>query len=349
MSSLGQGRPTSPQELLPLLISKAARSNPTRRALIAQIANGPLTQQQLQLEHNKESITRTVVQRVKEHINRLLGDKGLEDIITVSTELTSLDLLLELAHFIENSGEWAGWKPIVRVARHKERVERLPIELVSADVEGVGSREVFDSRCEALRQLSIIGRHLGMTLERPSERRNIGEERLDGHRLTIRPLENLPARHAFRDGFDPANPVCEYRGDDFASICDAVLNWIRFGGSEVASHFVFQYNDPAGYARVRDLANQQPPVWNCRTISTSHQAAGFSLRVIVLHGDQPKHMFQAHIDIYSNPHNTQARLYTTEPPVVGVGAGRFPQTVGAARQVMGAGDAQLVFGGLLVP
>ena len=143
---------------------------------------------------------------LRTQINQQLAAKGLEGIIALSPDLTSIALLLQLSYFIDHSGEWAGWEPIMRVAVHQRRGEgRLPIELGGADVEGVGSRAVYDGRCEAMRQLSLVRRHLGMTLERIN-----GEERLNGFPLTIHRLQTLPPNSPFRDDrFDEANPVCE--------------------------------------------------------------------------------------------------------------------------------------------
>ncbi|CEM20304.1 unnamed protein product [Vitrella brassicaformis CCMP3155] len=349
MSSSGHGRPTSPQEPLPFLISQVARSEANGRALLAQIASRSLTQQQRRLHHNKETIESTLLQRVKEKIDAQLAAKGIKDIITLSPDLTSIGRLLRLVYFIDNSGEWAGWEPIVRVAKHQERVERLPIELTGADVEGVGRRAVFDGRCEALRQLSLIQRHINIALERDDD----GEERLGGSPLTIRTLQTLPAGHPFHNGLDPANPVCEDDGgNDYASVRDAVLCRMCSGGSEVADHLVYPHNDAnARYHRLRQLLTQQPPVWNRHTISTFRQFAlrglgGVFFRVIVLHGDQPNHTFTAHIFIYSSSISAHAFLFTTERPVMGVGAARFTQTVRVVRKVMGA-DAQVAFGNRL--
>ena len=234
MLTSSHGRPTTPPRLRlrSLVITKAAHSATTRHALIAQVND----------DQNKESITSAVTQWVKEHIDAQLVAKGLEDVISLSADVTSLDLLLRLAYIIDNSGEWASMVPIVRVAKHQGRVEQLPIKLSSADVEGVCSRAVFDSRCEAMRQLSLIQRHIGVTLERRSN----GVERLDGRRLTIHTLQTLPADHPFRNGYDEANPVCQIddgeggresygqwitwscvclcAGDDYASVRDAVLD-----------------------------------------------------------------------------------------------------------------------------
>ncbi|CEM38959.1 unnamed protein product [Vitrella brassicaformis CCMP3155] len=339
----GHGRPTRPQELLPFLISEVARSGANRGALIAQIASGPLTQQQLLLHHNKETIESTLLQRVKEKIDAQLAAKGIEGIITLFPDLTSLDLLLDLVYIIDNSGEWAAWEPIIRVAKHQGRGGvTLPIELSSADVEGVGSRAVFDGRCEALRQLSLIGRHIGVTLERRSN----GEERLGRALLVIRPLQTLPADHPFRNGYDEANPVCEFLGDVYASVRDAVLDEMRHRGSPVAVQYVNPDNDAPRYNRLRHLTIQQPPIWGRHTISTGHRVGeGLFHRMIVLHGDQPGQTFETHITIIigSNPTFADASLYTTERPVDGKkGAARFPQTVKAVREVMGP-DAERVF------
>ena len=147
---------------------------------------------------------------------------------------------------------------------------------------------------------------------------------------------------------------------------------MSFGGSEVASeiptHACYRRlvsqpkahtQEPHGLPHSvivislslqRQLARQQPPAWNCRTMSTSHRsdgpAPGAIGRVIVLHGDQRGHTFEAHIFIGSYPTFpfAVAHLYTTERPVAGrVGATRFPETVRVVREVMGA-DAQVVFG-----
>ncbi|CEM01654.1 unnamed protein product [Vitrella brassicaformis CCMP3155] len=229
-----------------------------------------------------------------------------------------MDFLLRLLYVIEKSGEWAGWEPIVRMAERRRRVGRLPIEVGSADVEGVGSRAVFDGRCEALRQLSLIGWHIGMTLERDDN----GEERLNGHLLTIRSLQTLPANSPFHNIFDPNNPVCA----DYASIRDAVLHRVRSGTSVVADQTVHQHNNAPRYNRLRELTTQQPPVWNCHTVSTIHRPPELFGRVIVLHGDQPDHQFEATIIISSCPDVATAHLWTTEPPVAGKeGAAKFPQ------------------------
>ncbi|CEM01660.1 unnamed protein product [Vitrella brassicaformis CCMP3155] len=276
--------------------------------------------------------------------------KGIQNVVSYRVpwrarrdQLRPMDFLLRLLYVIEKSGDWAGWEAIVRMAKHRGLMGRLPIELTSADVEGVGSRAVVDGRCEALRQLSLIGRHLGVALQRD----NKGEERLNGRLLTIHTLHTLPADHPFRDRYDPANPVCEFDGFAFASIRDAVLYEMRYRGSEVADQYVYQHLDAPRHNRLRELAHQQPPVWKCGTISTNHYAAGDRARVIVLHGDQPQHTFEAHLYIFGGSTFSHARLYTTERPVAGrMGAARFPQTVRVVREVMGA-DAQGAFGNQL--
>ncbi|CEM10943.1 unnamed protein product [Vitrella brassicaformis CCMP3155] len=333
-SSSDQDRPTlSPPPLSSIVISKAAHLEDTRRALLSQIND----------DQDKESITSAVTQLVKEHIEAQLAAKGLEGIITLSADLTSLDLLLRLAYFIDKSGEWTATVPIVRVAKHQGRGGgQLPIELRSADVEGVGSRAVFDGRCEAVRQLSLIGRHIGMELERVND-----GERLDGHRLTIRKAQTLPADHPFRNGYDEANPVCELLGLDHASVRDAVLNELGHGGSLVAHQDVTPYSNAPIYDRLRRvLATQPPPVWDRCTISTSHApATGYFERVILLHGGEAHDTFAAHIIIYTHTNFASSRLYTTERPVDGKKrAARFPQTVRLAREVLGA-DAHVVLGG----
>mmetsp|Transcript_19080 Transcript_19080/g.54722 ORF Transcript_19080/g.54722 Transcript_19080/m.54722 type:complete len:267 (+) Transcript_19080:90-890(+) len=232
--SSGHVRPTTPPRLRlrSLVISKAAHSVHTRQALLTQINNGP----------NREDITSAVLQKVKEHIDAQFVAKGLKGIIALSPDLTSIDLLLQLAYFIDHSGDWAATVPIIRLAKHRGRVERrLPIEVGNADVEGVGSRAVFDGRCAAMRQLSLIQRHLGVRLERD----NNGEERLNGCRLTIRTLQTLPADSPFRDGFDPNNPVCEYDDWEFASVRDAVwLDKMQYGGRRVVEQYAPRHINP---------------------------------------------------------------------------------------------------------
>ncbi|CEL95955.1 unnamed protein product [Vitrella brassicaformis CCMP3155] len=286
---------------------------------------------------------------VKTQIDAQLVAKGLKNIL--SYDLPSVGHLLRLLHIIQQSGEWAATVPIVRVAVHQRRGGgKLPIELTSADVEGVGSRAVFEGRCEALRQLSLIQRHIGIPLERDSN----GLERLDGHRLTIRPLLTLPANHPFRNGYDEANPVCQSDGirNESASVRDVVLDRMGFGGSKVTDHRV-QRHDPTRYNRLRQLATQPPPIWGCHTISTNHiRALGDFNRMILLHGGQPDDTFEAHIYIYISSDTSSdladVYLYTTERPVIGVGAARFPETMRVVRQAMGADDIQVAFGSQLV-
>jgi len=112
-----------------------------------------------------------------------------------------------------------------------------------------------------------------------------------------------------------------------------------------ASQFALPHENAVRHARLRELTRQPPPVWNCHTTSTVHQpwaAEGFH-SVIVIHGDQPGHTFQAYVYVIS----ASVYLFTTERPVAGrEGAARFPLTVQVARQVMGA-DAQRLFGNKL--
>jgi len=243
-------QPQTVTSLCSVLIRKAARSEATKHAVIAQL---------------NDTNEHVVVEEVNKYIDGLLVAKGLQGIITISPQLTSVDSLLRLAYFLDKSGDWTGWEPLVRVAVHQGRGEgRLPIELGSADVEAVGSRAVFDGRCEALRQLSLIARHLDMTLERVSnsgERlggnrltirtrhtlprgslfslfRNrfdlnnpaceYAEDRLKGYPLmTIRPPETLPANHPFRNGYDPANPVCVHGGEGGGNSYGQWVIWLR--------------------------------------------------------------------------------------------------------------------------
>jgi len=280
---------------------------------------------------------------VKTRIDAHLTNKGIKHIISYRIKHRTVGHMLRLLYFIEQSGDWAGWEPIIRVAKHQGRGGgQLSIELGSADVEAVGSRAVFDGRCEAVRQLSLIGRHIGMELERVND-----GERLDGHRLTIRKAQTLPADHPFRNGYDEANPVCELLGLDHASVRDAVLNELGHGGSLVAHQDVTPYSNAPIYDRLRRvLATQPPPVWDRCTISTSHApATGYFERVILLHGGEAHDTFAAHIIIYTHTNFASSRLYTTERPVDGKKrAARFPQTVRLAREVLGA-DAHVVLGG----
>ncbi|CEM04235.1 unnamed protein product [Vitrella brassicaformis CCMP3155] len=274
---------------------------------------------------------RVSVAYVKTQIDAELAAKGLKGII--SYELASIGHLLRLLYIIQKSGEWEGWEPIIRVAKHQGRGGgKLPIYLDSGDVEGVGSRWVYDSRCEALRQLSLIGRHLGMALRRVK-----GEELLGGHPLTI------PTRRR-RDRFDRANPVCVYQDYEFASIRDVVLDNLRYGGTNVAFHNVVQQGHLTRCNRLR---------FKLHTTSTGHSVGQLMRqhegRVIVLHGDQPDHSFKAHLHIIGlYPDSVFANLYTTERPAAGQsGAARFPQTVQLVRQQLGT-DVQLLFGNQLV-
>jgi len=294
---------------------------------------------------------------VKTRIDAHLTNKGIKHIISYRIKHRTVGHMLRLLYFIEQSGDWAGWEPIIRVAKHQGRGGgQLSIELGSADVEAVGSRAVFDGRCEAMRQLSPIARHIGVRHENHD-----GEERWHGRPLTIyTPQTLLLVDHPFRNGFDPANPVCEYDGWEYASLRDAVLDQMRYGGSVVADESSSRWENATRYNRLHSLSTQQPPVWDRRTISTSHRPAlpsdsvsdlpfdhpglGRFDRVIVLHGDQPGHTFQAHLITCVGPDFVRAHFRTTEPPVDSeVGAARLPQTARVAREVIGA-DAETVFG-----
>ncbi|CEM23729.1 unnamed protein product [Vitrella brassicaformis CCMP3155] len=263
-------------------------------------------------------------------IDHQLIDKGIQRII--SYDLTATNLLLRLLCFIDNGSDWAVWGPIINVAKHHGRVRDLPMTVTSNDVEGVGSRRLFDSRIEALRQLSLIGRHLYQ-----SDNSSLRVERIDNEeRLSGRPL-----------------PIRAVRTLDFeyASVHDAVLHRTCHGGpgmSMVASKSSHDFRNVRHYTRMWVLATQPPPIWNRHTVSTgSHTAFGYSHRMIVLHGDQPDDHFEAHIIVHRYDSYTSATLFSTERPVEGrEGAARFPLTVQVAREVMGA-DAQVVFGNQL--
>jgi len=90
---------------------------------------------------------------------------------------------------------------------------------------GVGSRALFDSRCAALRQLSLIFWQLcelvtnDMQLVCTSD----GQELLGGERLNVCTLESLRYNSPFRASFDPDNPVCEYMSKMYKSVRDTVL------------------------------------------------------------------------------------------------------------------------------
>ena len=102
-------------------------------------------------------------------------------------------------------------------------------------------------------------------------------------------------------------------------------------------------------SRQWELATEPPPIWDRQTVSRSHWAGRVEFnRVIVLHGDQPEHTFEAHLSIHIFSLEVAfADLYTTERPVAGKkGAARFPETVRLVREVMGD-DAKVVFGNRL--
>ncbi|CEM01726.1 unnamed protein product [Vitrella brassicaformis CCMP3155] len=167
---------------------------------------------------------------LKSQIDRLIVAKAIQNVVSYRVprrarrdQLRPMDFLLRLLYVIENGGAWVGWEAIVRMAEHLGHGPgKWPIELHSADVEAVGSRAVFDGRCEALRQLSFIGRRISHRGDATLERVN-GEEWLDGSQLTIVTLQTLTANHPFRDRFDPNNPVCGHQGHDYASVRDAVV------------------------------------------------------------------------------------------------------------------------------
>uniref|UniRef100_A0A7S1KHD4 Uncharacterized protein n=1 Tax=Vitrella brassicaformis TaxID=1169539 RepID=A0A7S1KHD4_9ALVE len=127
------------------------------------------------------------------------------------------------------------------------------------------------------------------------------------------------------------------------------------GGWEVANKMVYQFDDPQRCERLRVLASQPPPIWDCRSTSTSTSSrwvARSFYRMILLHGGQPDDTFEAHIYIYISSDTSSdladVYLYTTERPVIGVGAARFPETMRVVRQAMGADDIQVAFGSQLV-
>jgi len=174
------------------------------------------------------------IQRISEAtltsvIDRQIAAKRMQDLVSYhpnSWESTlSLDLLQKILYIIQHGGEWSRWTPILRVAEQHGRVFwGLPIPLREKDFEGVGSRALFDGRCEPLRQFSLLWRHLqGDTTLHMTLQRMLGEEWLDGYRLTIRTLQTLPADSSFRARFDETDPVCQLGGNDYDSVRAAVL------------------------------------------------------------------------------------------------------------------------------
>ena len=152
-------------------------------------------------------------------IDRQMAAKRMQDLISYHPNwnwASSLDLLLKFLYIIQHGGEWARWTPILRVAEKHGRIFwGLPIPLREEDVHGVGSRALFDGRCEPLRQFSLLWRHLqGDTTPNMTLQRMLGEEWLDGYRLTVRTLQTLPADSPFRARFDETDPVCQLGGEN---------------------------------------------------------------------------------------------------------------------------------------
>mmetsp|Transcript_16624 Transcript_16624/g.47345 ORF Transcript_16624/g.47345 Transcript_16624/m.47345 type:complete len:358 (+) Transcript_16624:194-1267(+) len=158
---------------------------------------------------------------LKPLINAELRTKGIDDIIDY--DLPSTGLLLRFLYVIRNSGEWEGWKPICRVAYHQGRFDGPKMVLRRGDVEGVGSRGLFDGRCMALRQLSLICRRLNSR----GQRSMILDHTSDGHELLGGERLSLPVPSRSWASFDRNNPVCEYMGGYYASLRGAVLSMCR--------------------------------------------------------------------------------------------------------------------------
>jgi len=296
-------------------------------------------------------------------IDNHLADKGIQHLIAY--DIGNAGLELRLLYIIPQGGDWAGWAaPLICIAKHRGReVRDLPIRLSRRDVSGVGSRALFDERCEALRQLSLICRHLNRRGEGDmTVKRAYGNEHVGRDKVTIHTEESMEEGNPFRAAFDASDPVCEitrglheYAGwslharcECYASLRTLAVQKLCFGGgrtAKVAEAFASADSptEAARYDRMRALATQQPLVWNRHSVGTSRKADPFE-RIIVLHGDQAGHTFEAHILFSTTPSTAQAALYTTERPVAGKkGAARFPQTVQVALLVMGA-DAEVVFG-----
>ncbi|CEL94397.1 unnamed protein product [Vitrella brassicaformis CCMP3155] len=272
--------------------------------------------------------------------------------------------LIQLHYLMVTGGDWRGNMPLLRLAKSCGRVQQLPIELAEDDLQHVGSKAVIDSRPEAIRQYSLFSHRLGdyMRLTRNAN----GLEMLGGRVVTVHTRRTVP--YGYRDRFDPDNPPFGYCGivyDDFRGMiikmCDAAplkvegthktatcclllpsqhgLRVIAFGVEPFPLALWSSRPLSAEDDSIADLMDQQPPLWDCRTIDYSYTDYGCrgSSRLVILCGDEKDDDFAAYIWMRKERDGAaDISLYTTEAPQGdGDGPAAFPKAVAKARNKMG--------------
>ncbi|CEM09862.1 unnamed protein product [Vitrella brassicaformis CCMP3155] len=243
--------------------------------------------------------------------------------------------LIRLHYLMVAGGDWRGSVPLLRLAKSCGRVKQLPIELTKNDLQHVGSKAVIDSRPPSMRQYALFSHRLSqrMRLTRDAG----GGDEMGGDEVTVYTDQTVPAR--YRDRFDPDDPVCEYGGVVYDGFRGMIIKSMAFGSSRLVSNRFYNGRPPSAEChRINVLLDQQPPLWDCRTI-------GYHLhtprRFVILCGDEEGDDFLAFIEMtkytgHMYPDGAaDMYLYTTEAPQSGVGAAGSPLTVSIARNKMG--------------
>jgi len=238
--------------------------------------------------------------------------------------------LIRLHYLMVAGGDWRGSVPLLRLAKSCGRVKQLPIELTKNDLQHVGSKAVIDSRPPSMRQYALFSHRLSqrMRLTRDAG----GGDEMGGDEVTVYTDQTVPAR--YRDRFDPDDPVCEYGGVVYDGFRGMIIKSMAFGSSRLVSNRFYNGRPPSAEChRINVLLDQQPPLWDCRTI-------GYHLhtprRFVILCGDEEGDDFLAFIEMTKDPYGTaDMYLYTTEAPQSGVGGAGSPLTVSIAHNKMG--------------
>ncbi|CEM21252.1 unnamed protein product [Vitrella brassicaformis CCMP3155] len=248
---------------------------------------------------------------IKQRIDRLLREQQIDGVLTYDhntnttqqqqqggagqQQLTQRGFLESLWWVLVKGGQWAGNKPILRLARSSGRLASLPLIITSADVQQVtADKDLYLSRPEAIRQYSLFSHRLGdnMQLTRNAD----GRDELGEWDVVVDTQQTVPARYRF----DAADPPCQHysvykSGNRHGSFREMVINMLALPSS---SHLVsYRTGTPPSVVcnRIGDLIRQQPPVWGCRTIDYKDYYDHHSYRLVILCGDREGDEFMAYI------------------------------------------------------
>ncbi|CEM34109.1 unnamed protein product [Vitrella brassicaformis CCMP3155] len=252
------------------------------------------------------------------------------------------EYLLRLLYVIEEGGCWERSVPLIYFIKNSHLILSLPITVSADDLRRVGSRAVFDSRPDAVRQYSLFSHRFTWMSPHSRLSRVAGQDRL-GPPMMSRPItfltpDTMPASIPLAIDFnasDPPTQCCNLVAASFTDLVFLSRSDLVSAASDASliPHDVSDLIPVADQQRLKDSIGQAGGVtWGGRRLVDACESGGGGRRVkmVILCGCKATDEFAVYVGLGLSGTQDPPEVRTTERMVwAGKTVGEmYPRTAG---------------------